>query len=80
MAREGRLRPGGGQPAVPGHQQDGERKYVAVAHYAREGGLVRGVPGALGYELVRPGGLSAMVTMRGWMFLGQFAELRDDSY
>ena len=29
-----------------------------------------------GLELVREGGLSAMVTMRGWMFLGQFAELR----
>ena len=27
-------------------------------------------------ELARPGGMSAMLTMRGWMFLGQFAELR----
>lgn len=28
-------------------------------------------------ELVRPGGMSAMLTMRGWMFLGQFAEVRE---
>jgi hypothetical protein len=29
-----------------------------------------------GLELARPGGMSALLTMRGWMFLGQFAELR----
>jgi hypothetical protein len=29
-----------------------------------------------GLELVREGGLSALLTMRGWMFLGQFADLR----
>ncbi len=29
-----------------------------------------------GLELVRDGGVSAMVTMRGWMFLGQFTDLR----
>ncbi|HEY5959697.1 MAG TPA: BREX-6 system adenine-specific DNA-methyltransferase PglX, partial [Polyangiaceae bacterium] len=29
-----------------------------------------------GLELARQGGLSAMVTMQGWMFLGQFADLR----
>ncbi len=29
-----------------------------------------------GLQLVRPGGFSALLTMRGWMFLGQFAELR----
>jgi hypothetical protein len=29
-----------------------------------------------GLELVRPGGISALLTMRGWMFLGQFAALR----
>ncbi len=27
-------------------------------------------------EFLRPGGLSALVTMRGWMFLGQFSDLR----
>lgn len=27
-------------------------------------------------QLTRPGGASALLTMRGWMFLGQFAELR----
>lgn len=27
-------------------------------------------------QLTRPNGLSALVTMRGWMFLGQFTELR----
>jgi hypothetical protein len=30
-----------------------------------------------GLELARPGGMSAMLTMRGWMFLGQFAEQRE---
>jgi hypothetical protein len=30
-----------------------------------------------GLELVREGGISALVTMRGWMFLGQFKELRE---
>jgi len=29
-----------------------------------------------GLELAKPGGISALLTMRGWMFLGQFAELR----
>jgi hypothetical protein len=30
-----------------------------------------------GLALARPGGLSALLTMRGWMFLGQFQELRE---
>lgn len=30
-----------------------------------------------GLELVREGGLSALLTMRGWMFLGQFQALRE---
>ncbi len=30
-----------------------------------------------GLDLVQDGGLSALVTMRGWMFLGQFADLRE---
>jgi hypothetical protein len=30
-----------------------------------------------GLELVRLGGVSAMVTMRGWMFISQFRELRE---
>lgn len=29
-----------------------------------------------GLELVKPGGLSAMLTMRGWMFTSQYEELR----
>jgi hypothetical protein len=29
-----------------------------------------------GLQLAREGGLSALLTMRGWMFLGQFTELR----
>ena len=29
-----------------------------------------------GLELVKPGGLSAMLTMRGWMFVGQYEALR----
>ncbi|WP_437320722.1 BREX-6 system adenine-specific DNA-methyltransferase PglX [Sorangium sp. So ce385] len=29
-----------------------------------------------GLEFARPGGASALLTMRGWMFLGQFGELR----
>jgi hypothetical protein len=29
-----------------------------------------------GLQLARPGGSCALVTMRGWMFLGQFSELR----
>jgi hypothetical protein len=29
-----------------------------------------------GLQLVRPGGVSAMVTMNGWMFLGQYREIR----
>ncbi|MEH1975444.1 MAG: BREX-6 system adenine-specific DNA-methyltransferase PglX [Nostoc sp.] len=30
-----------------------------------------------GLQLVRTGGLSAMITMRGWMFIQQFADLRE---
>jgi hypothetical protein len=30
-----------------------------------------------GVELTREGGVSALLTMRGWVFLGQFAELRN---
>ena len=30
-----------------------------------------------GLELAKPGGVSALLTMRGWMFLSQFQELRE---
>jgi Eco57I restriction-modification methylase len=30
-----------------------------------------------GIELARPGGVSALLTMRGWMFVAQFQELRE---
>lgn len=30
-----------------------------------------------GLELARPGGVSTLLTMRGWMFLGQFRDLRE---
>ena len=31
-----------------------------------------------GLELARVGGISALVTMRGWMFIGQFSKLREN--
>jgi hypothetical protein len=33
-----------------------------------------------GLELVKPGGLSAMLTMRNWMFIKQYSELREDLF
>ena len=51
-------------------QQDTQVRICAEAVSEGEGGPVRGVPGARA-KLVREGGLCALLTMRGWMFLGQ---------
>lgn len=47
-----------------------ERHYPEGKHDLYAAFLLRGL------ELAGPGGLSAMITMRGWMFIQQFAELR----
>ena len=44
LTREGTLRPGGGEPAVPGHGQDGGREVRQQDVPARQGRPLRGVP------------------------------------
>lgn len=67
-----------GNPPYQGSQKLGdkrtkayiERHYPEGKHDLYAAFLLRGL------ELAGPGGLSAMITMRGWMFIQQFAELR----
>lgn len=49
--------------------------YVAKTYAAGKADLYSAFL-ARGLELARLGGIAALLTMRGWMFLGQFAELR----
>lgn len=72
----GDVRPGGGEPAVPGDEQDGGARVRGDDVSAREGGPLRAFI-LRGLELVRKQGVSAMLTMRNWMFIKQFAAIRE---
>ncbi len=75
MAREGTYDLVCGNPPYQGLSKTTEFGYVATMYPRGKADLYAAFL-ERGLELVRPGGLSALLTMRGWMFLGQFMELR----
>lgn len=75
VVREGRYDVVVGNPPYQGLSKTSQFEYV-VKQYPR-GKDLYGAFLERGVELARDGGLSALLTMRGWMFLGQFAELRE---
>jgi hypothetical protein len=76
LVREGAYDLVVGNPPYQGTSKMADAKYVA-AHYPRGKADLYAAFLERSLELVREGGLSALVTMRGWMFLGQFAALRE---
>ncbi|MBN2191667.1 MAG: BREX-6 system adenine-specific DNA-methyltransferase PglX [Polyangiaceae bacterium] len=64
-----------GNPPYQGTSRMADAGYVAK-HYASAKADLYAAFMVRGVELGRPGALTGLVTMRGWMFLGQFAELR----
>ncbi len=76
LAKEGAYDVVVGNPPYQGlTKASGAFGYVAT-HYPRGKADLYAAFLERGLEFVREGGISALVTMRGWMFLGQFAELR----
>lgn len=64
-----------GNPPYQGLSKTSLSDYVAK-HYPRGKADLYAAFLERGLELAKEGGLSALLTMRGWMFLGQFTELR----
>ncbi len=64
-----------GNPPYQGITKTSEFGYVAK-NYPRGKADLYAAFLERGLQLARSGGVSAFLTMRGWMFLGQFAELR----
>jgi hypothetical protein len=75
IAKEGRYDVVVGNPPYQAISKTAQFEYV-VKNYPRGKADLYSAFMERGLELVRRGGLSAMVTMQGWMFLGQFTELR----
>ncbi len=73
MVREGTLRPGGGEPALPGHAKmaDAEVRREGATRWARPTSTRRSC--CAGWSWCGAGGVSAMLTMRNWMFIKQYA-------
>jgi hypothetical protein len=75
LMREGTYDVVVGNPPYQGLSKTADFDYV-VRSYPRGKADLYAAFLERGLELVREGGVSAMVTMRGWMFLQQFKELR----
>lgn len=75
LAREGSYDLIVGNPPYQGISKTTTFEYV-VKHYPRGKADLYAAFFERGLELLRQGGISALLTMRGWMFLGQFSELR----
>ena len=75
LVREGSYDVVVGNPPYQGLSKTSLSDYVAK-HYPRGKADLYAAFLERGLELARPLGLSGLVTIRGWMFLGQFAELR----
>jgi hypothetical protein len=75
LAKEGSYDIVVGNPPYQGLSKTAQFEYV-TKNYPRGKADLYAAFLERGLELVREGGLSALLTMRGWMFLGQFAELR----
>jgi hypothetical protein len=65
-----------GNPPYQATSRMVDAKYVA-AKYPRGKADLYAAFIERGLELARPGGYSALLTMRGWMFLAQFQEMRE---
>jgi Eco57I restriction-modification methylase len=75
LVREGSYDVVVGNPPYQGLSKTSLSDYVAK-HYPRGKADLYAAFLERGLELAREGGISALLTMRGWMFLGQFADLR----
>ena len=75
LVREGSYDIVVGNPPYQGLSKTGLSDYVAK-HYPRGKADLYAAFLERGLELAREGGISALLTMRGWMFLGQFEALR----
>ena len=75
MCREGLYDLVVGNPPYQGTSKMANAGYLAT-HYPRGKDNLYAAFLERGLDLVRSGGTSALLTMRGWMFLGQFTELR----
>ncbi len=65
-----------GNPPYQGTSRMADAEYVAAKYPLGKADLCTAFL-ERGLELVRPGGVSALLTMRGWMFLGQWQALRE---
>jgi hypothetical protein len=77
MAREGAYDLVVGNPPYQGITKTNSLAYVSATYSKGKADLYAAFL-ERGLQLARPGGASAMLTMRGWMFVGQFAELRKE--
>ncbi|WP_437872579.1 BREX-6 system adenine-specific DNA-methyltransferase PglX [Sorangium sp. So ce363] len=75
MAKESTYDIVAGNPPYQGLSKTNSFGYV-VATYPKSKADLYAAFLERGLELTRPGGASALLSMRGWMFLGQFGELR----
>jgi hypothetical protein len=76
IAKEGAYDVVAGNPPYQGTSRMVDAKYVAAKYPRARADLYAAfIERAL--ELVKPGGSSGLLTMRGWMFLGQFQALRE---
>jgi hypothetical protein len=72
----GHLRPGGRPTRRTRARQAGRVQVRGAALRPRQGRPLRGVPAARA-RAGAPGGVSAMLTMRNWMFIKQYSGLRE---
>ncbi len=77
LAKEGAYDVVVGNPPYQGLSKTNAFGYVATAYTKGKADLYTAFL-ERGLQFAREGGVSAMVTMRGWMFLNQFRELRED--
>ncbi|NOU34912.1 MAG: BREX-6 system adenine-specific DNA-methyltransferase PglX [Polyangiaceae bacterium] len=75
IAKEGTYDVVVGNPPYQGTSKTNAFGYVAATYPRGKADLYAAFL-ERGLQLARSGGISALLTMRGWMFLGQFAELR----
>lgn len=77
LAKEGAYDVVVGNPPYQGLSKTAQFEYVAKTYPKGRADLYAAFL-ERGLQLVREGGVSGLLTMRGWMFLGQFAELRKE--
>ena len=65
-----------GNPPYQGTSKMKDAKYVAQ-HYKRAKADLYAAFLQRGLELSKPGGLSALLTMRNWMFISQYSDIRE---